>query len=104
MSQPQPEPIRTPSFEEALAELETIVRELEAGDSCLEDSLSRYEQGVGLLKHCYSQLRQAEQRVLLLSGEDADGRPVTQPFEHPAAADPDRPDPRRRPRRGDTTY
>src|SRR5262245_10664217 len=75
-------------FEDALTDLEAIVRELEAGDSSLEESLARYEHGVGLLKHCYTQLRQAEQRVLLLSGEDADGKPATQPFEHPSLPDP----------------
>ena len=101
MTPSNPDPAKAPSFEEALAELEAIVRELEAGDTSLEHALGRYEHGVGLLKRCYAQLRQAEQRVLLLSGEDADGKPATQPFEHPSLPDPDRPDPRRRPRKGD---
>lgn len=104
MNPTPPESAKPISFEEALSELETIVRDLEAGDSTLEESLSRYEQGVSLLKRCYAQLRQAEQRVLLLSGEDAEGKPATQPFEHPSQPDPDRPDPRRRPRKGDSAY
>jgi len=72
------------TFEQALAELEKIVRALEDGQTGLEESLERYEQGVGLLRRCYGQLRAAEQRILLLAGEDAEGRPLTRPFEHAA--------------------
>jgi len=75
------------TFEQALAELERLVRELEDGQIGLEDALNRYELGIGLLKRCYTQLRRAEQRILLLSGVDAEGRPVSQPFEHSASAD-----------------
>jgi exodeoxyribonuclease VII small subunit len=75
------------SFETALAELEAIVRVLEDGETGLEQSLAQYERGVGLLKHCYGQLRQAEQRILLLTGEDGDGQPLTRPFEHAASVD-----------------
>src|SRR5437016_10057673 len=75
------------TFEQSLAELDRIVRDLEDGQLGLEDALNRYEAGVGLLKRCYAQLRQAEQRVLLLTGTDAEGRAVTQPFEHVATLD-----------------
>ncbi len=97
------EPGKLPTFEEALAELEVIVRELEAGDISLESALQRYEAGVGLLKHCYAQLQQAEQKILLLAGEDAEGRPVTQPFNHAPALEGEGPQ-RRRPRLKDTEY
>src|SRR4051812_45058295 len=70
------------SFETALEELETLVRALEQGETSLEQSLAHYERGVGLLKHCYARLRHAEQRILLLTGEDGDGQPLTRPFEH----------------------
>jgi exodeoxyribonuclease VII small subunit len=73
------------TFEEALAELEAIVRDLEDGATGLDESLAKYEAGIGLLKHCYAQLRQAEQRILLLTGEDGDGQPLTRPFEHTAS-------------------
>ena len=73
-----------PTFEAALAELERIVRDLEDGQLGLEASLARYEAGVGLLKHCYAQLRQAEQRILLLTGVDEEGRPQSEPFAHEA--------------------
>ncbi len=75
----------SPSFEEALAELEQIVRALEDGTITLEESLARYERGVGLLRGCYAQLQAAEQRITLLAGLDADGKPVLQPFDHVAS-------------------
>jgi len=83
------------TFEQALAELEKIVRDLEEGQTGLEESLVRYEQGVGLLRRCYGQLRAAEQRILLLAGEDAEGRPVTRPFEHAATLDGAKPEAKR---------
>ncbi len=84
------------SFEEALARLEQTVRELEDGQTGLEDALARYEAGVGLLKRCYGQLRDAEQRILLLTGLDAEGQPLLQPFDHAPAAEAERPPTRRR--------
>jgi exodeoxyribonuclease VII small subunit len=87
----------SPSFEEALAELEQIVRDLEDGTTTLEQSLARYERGVGLLKGCYTQLRAAEQRIALLAGLDGDGKPLLQPFDH-AASDAVAADGNRRPR------
>jgi exodeoxyribonuclease VII small subunit len=86
------------TFEQALAELEQIVRDLEDGETGLEQALARYEQGVGLLRQCYAQLQQAEQRILLLTGQDEEGRPVTCPFEHTATLQPAR---RRRKPAGD---
>jgi len=89
------------SFEQALAELEQVVRELEDGQTGLEDSLARYELGVQLIKHCYNQLSQAEQRILLLTGQDADGRPILQPFDHAPTADPDKNESKRRRKKPD---
>ncbi|HEV3142965.1 MAG TPA: exodeoxyribonuclease VII small subunit [Gemmataceae bacterium] len=82
MNPTPPKPV-PPTFEQVLEQLEEIVRVLEAGDTSLEESLTRYEQGVTLLKCGYEQLRLAEQKILLLSGEDADGKPISKPFEHP---------------------
>jgi exodeoxyribonuclease VII small subunit len=84
-------PSENPTFEQALADLEKIVRELEDGRPGLEESLASYEKGVSLLKYCYGQLQGAEQRVLQLTGVDAEGRPLLQPFEH-QAAHPNAPD------------
>jgi exodeoxyribonuclease VII small subunit len=72
------------SFEEALAELERVVRDLEDGQTGLEESLARYERGVALVKRCYGQLRDAEQRILQVTGTDEQGQPVLQPFQHAA--------------------
>ena len=73
-------------FEDALAELEQVVRDLEDGQIGLEDSLARYERGVSLVKACYAQLRDAEQRILLVTGADDEGKPILQPFQ-PAATE-----------------
>lgn len=76
-----------PTFEEALVDLERIVRDLEEGKIGLEESLARYEQGVALLRQCYSKLSQAEQRIVELAGLDEEGLPVTRPFEHSASVE-----------------
>jgi exodeoxyribonuclease VII small subunit len=89
------------NFEQSLTELDQIVRDLEDGQLGLEDALARYEAGVGLLKRCYAQLRQAEQRILQLTGVDAEGQPVTQPFEHTATAEAAKLEIKRRRKKGD---
>lgn len=80
-------PDATEPFEESLAELEAIVADLEGGDLGLSDALARYEEGVRRLKQCHAQLQAAERRIELLSGVDADGNPVTTPFDDSATAD-----------------
>lgn len=70
-----------PSFEESLGELEAIVGELESGKLGLADALARYEQGVKHLKSCHQLLERAERKIELLSGVDADGKEVTEPFD-----------------------
>jgi exodeoxyribonuclease VII small subunit len=69
------------SFEDSLEELEKIVAELESGKLGLSDALGRYEQGVKHLKACQQLLEQAERKIELLSGVDAEGNPITQPFD-----------------------
>jgi exodeoxyribonuclease VII small subunit len=78
-----PQPIR---FEDALRELDTILRDLEDGTTSLEDSLARYERGVSLLRQCYGQLKDAEHRVKLLTGTGDDGQPELQSFEQRGGA------------------
>ncbi len=75
----------SPSFEQAIAELEQILRELEDGTTTLDESLARYERGVTLLKACYTQLQAAENRISLLGGLDAEGKPTLKPFDHTAS-------------------
>lgn len=50
-------------FEAALAELESLVGQLEHGELALESSLLQFERGVALVRSCQSALRQAEQTV-----------------------------------------
>jgi exodeoxyribonuclease VII small subunit len=69
-----------PCFEDALAELESIVHQLEDGRLGLAEALARYEQGVGHLKHCYALLQAAERKIELLTGVKEDGTPITEPF------------------------
>ena len=82
------EPADNLSFEQALTKLEQIVRDLEDGKIGLEESLARYEEGVGLLRRCYGQLRQAEQRIVELTGMDGEGKPIERPFDHAASLQP----------------
>ncbi len=66
-------------FEAALADLEQIVNQLEKGDLSLEESLRAYERGVNLGRTCQQALDAAEQRIQILTQQDADATP--QPFE-----------------------
>ncbi|HYF53364.1 MAG TPA: exodeoxyribonuclease VII small subunit [Salinarimonas sp.] len=59
----QPADIASLPFEKALHELEEIVRRLETGNVPLEDSISIYERGESLKKHCESLLKRAEARI-----------------------------------------
>lgn len=51
------------SFEDALAELEKIVRQLEEGGGKLDDAIGAYERGALLKKHCEEKLREARVKV-----------------------------------------
>lgn len=54
------------SFESALAELERVVADMEAGKLSLEDSLTAYQRGAELLQFCRSRLDDAQQQVRIL--------------------------------------
>jgi exodeoxyribonuclease VII small subunit len=62
-------PIDKLKYEEAYAELEKIVSELESGEQPLEEALSLFERGQLLTKHCAELLAKAELRVQELSGD-----------------------------------
>jgi exodeoxyribonuclease VII small subunit len=66
----------TPSFEQALQQLEQIVQKLEKGELPLEDSLKLYEDGIRLSRLCHAKLEEAEGRIEVLL-KDARGEPVT---------------------------
>lgn len=66
------------SFEEALGELEAIVRKLESGESTLEQSIEDYARGDALRKHCEKKLRDAKLKVeKIMSAEEG----TTEPFD-----------------------
>ena len=62
-------PIEEMSYEEALAELESVVESLEGGQSPLEESMKLFERGRILAGYCGSLLDSAQLRVQKLSGE-----------------------------------
>ncbi len=85
MAEKTPE-IEPKDFEDALARLEGIVKDLEKGELSLEGSLARYEQGIRLARFCSEKLEEAEKRIEVLqvseSGEpkrDATGALRTAP-------------------------
>ncbi len=60
------------SFEEALAELEKLVNELDGGQVPLEKSVALYERGNLLKKHCEKRLRDAELKINEITGAEGD--------------------------------
>lgn len=56
-------------FEDAMAELETIVQQLESDEQPLEEALLQFEKGVNLVRFCQQNLAGAEQKIRILSGE-----------------------------------
>lgn len=72
--------IKSLSFEAALTELETIVRGLEKGDTLLEDSITAYERGIALKKHCETKLKEAQAKIEKITVQ-SDGSLKTQPLD-----------------------
>lgn len=63
----------TPGFEDSLAQLETLVSDMEDGNLSLEQALSAFETGIRLTRQCQQALQAAELKVQMLSS--ADGEP-----------------------------
>ncbi len=57
------------SFEENLARLETLTRQLERGELGLEESLARYQEGVGLIRVCQKSLDRAAEQIKILTAD-----------------------------------
>ena len=68
-------PVEEMNFEQALAELETIVRTLEQGSAPLDQSIELYQRGDRLKRHCEARLKAAQARIDQIS-VDPDGKPV----------------------------
>lgn len=60
-------------FESALEELEQVVEQLESGELSLEDSLSAFEKGVGLVRFCNQKLNDVEKKIEMLV-KDKEGK------------------------------
>jgi len=60
-------------FESALEELEEVVEQLESGELSLEDSLSAFEKGVGLVRFCNQKLNEVEKKIEMLV-KDKEGK------------------------------
>ena len=65
----QPKSAAEPSFEKALAELESLVAKMEDGGLSLEQSLASHKRGLELAKQCRERLEAAQQQVKVLEGE-----------------------------------
>lgn len=63
---------QSPSFEQTLEELETIVSKLEIGNLPLDEALNEFEKGVKMAKQGQIQLKKAEQRIQILLSESSD--------------------------------
>ena len=59
------------SFEAAIKELGSIVGKIEQGEIPLQDSLTQYERGMALIKHCQAILQKAEKRIEKISEAEA---------------------------------
>ena len=72
-------------FEQALAELESLVERLEKGDLPLDEALRTFERGVALTRHCQASLSAAQQKVEILLKRS--GQSDVSPFEEESADD-----------------
>ena len=71
---------KEPRFEDLLAELESIVGELEGGQIGLDAALEKYEKGIAALRQCHEVLRAAEKKIEILT-KIPDGSFEVRPFE-----------------------
>lgn len=75
-----PPDIAALGFEEALAELDAIVRQLEDGKGKLDDAITAYERGAALKLHCEEKLREAQAKIDSIS-VDPNGVPHAEPIQ-----------------------
>lgn len=64
-----PKPVADLTFEQALDELEALVRKMEAGELPLEESIAAYKRGADLTKYCQAKLAAAELEIRKLDGD-----------------------------------
>lgn len=64
-----PKPVQELSFDQALDELDALVRRMEAGELPLEEAIAAYRRGAELTRYCQGKLAAAEQEIRQLEGE-----------------------------------
>ena len=69
------------NFEKNLAELEGVVKALEASDISLDDMIALFEKGVGLTRECTDALNAAEQKITILMKNRDGGEMEEKPFD-----------------------
>lgn len=69
MSTAPPKDVTELTFEQALDELDALVRHMEAGELGLDESIVAYRRGAELARYCQSKLAAAEQEIRKLDGE-----------------------------------
>jgi exodeoxyribonuclease VII small subunit len=79
VTQPTPADIAALSFEDALAELEKLVKQLEDGKAKLDDAIKAYERGALLKRHCEAKLREAQAKIEQIT-VNAEGVVSSKPF------------------------
>ncbi len=73
--------VKEMSFEEAMAELEKVVGQLERGDVALDASIKLYERGAALKAHCETKLKAAEEKVAQITLGEGGAPAGTKPAE-----------------------
>lgn len=68
-------------FEQALEQLQSIVKKLETGDVSLEEALKQFEEGVRLSRLCQTYLSDAEKKIEILIQSKTDAQPQMKPFD-----------------------
>lgn len=66
------------SFDQAIQELEDIVRQLEQGDVPLENAISLYKKGMELSSVCHDKLQNAEKQLISIMDENGEKTPFNQ--------------------------
>lgn len=80
MPKTPPEPKSAPTFETAITRLEQLVEEMDSANLPLQDLITRYEEGVQLVKVCEERLKEAEKRIEIITRHAA-GKPEAVDFE-----------------------
>jgi exodeoxyribonuclease VII small subunit len=78
---------KLPSLEESLTEIAQLVDKMEHGELTLEQSLSNFERGITLVKHCQKVLSEAEQKVQLLVQQNGQETLSTYPTDSEGSSD-----------------